>query len=72
MRTKLQAANPVWRAVAGLLLLAAAPVLMADEIQVPVQAGESVEPPAVAEAESAPTQKPIVRETFGSSDIKDW
>lgn len=72
MQTKLQAANSVWCAAAGMLLLAATPLLVAEEIQVPVQTGETIEPPAVAEAGGDPTQEPIVRETFGSSDIKDW
>ena len=48
------------------LWLAVSPTAPADEIQVPVQAGPD---PA---AGSEQLREPMVRETFGSSDIKDW
>ena len=59
-------------ATAGCLLLAGGTALQAEEIQVPVQVGDAVESGEGTAEGATPAREPVVRETFGSSDIKDW
>ncbi|MBI2993738.1 MAG: hypothetical protein HYY48_06115 [Gammaproteobacteria bacterium] len=71
IRTTIQATKSLCCATAAGLLLAG-PLPRAEEIQVPAQTGEAVESGTAAGEGGAPKREPIIRETFGSSDIKDW